>query len=174
LEERVSAPVKKIQITAVGIRSADHTTPLYSLKLALTSTASGGCSVGIVSSRTQAMEFNNSHVRRPLRREDGSVTCIAFTYLSESRRTRYHIQGDSYTTGPMNVLIIPQVMHITAHNYDIIIRGLCSVEWCAHDPASGSTYAARSRTIPKRLVAAHMLQGQGQSRTVSAVRKRQS
>jgi hypothetical protein len=34
------------------------------------------------------------------------------------------ILGDSYRTGPMNSLIIPQVMHITAHDYDII-RGPC-------------------------------------------------
>jgi hypothetical protein len=35
------------------------------------------------------------------------------------------IQGDSYRTSPINLLIIPQVMHITPHNYDIIIRGPC-------------------------------------------------
>jgi hypothetical protein len=66
-----------------------------------------------------------------------------------SLKDSHKIQGDSYRTGPMNLLIIPQVMHITAHNYDIIIHGPCWVEWCADDQASGSTYAARSRTIPK-------------------------
>jgi hypothetical protein len=57
LEERVAAPVKKPEITAVGIRRADHATPLYPLQLALTSPRSGGRSVGIVSSRTKAMEL---------------------------------------------------------------------------------------------------------------------
>jgi hypothetical protein len=37
------------------------------------------------------------------------------------------LQGDSYRTGLMNLLIIPQMMHITAHNYDII-RGPCLVQ----------------------------------------------
>jgi hypothetical protein len=42
---------------AVGIRQADQVAPLYPQKLALTSPTSGGRSVGIVLSRTQAMEF---------------------------------------------------------------------------------------------------------------------
>ena len=49
----------------------------------------------------------------------------------------------------MNLLIIPQVMHIIADNYDIIIREPCWVEWCADDPASGSPYAARSLLIKR-------------------------
>jgi hypothetical protein len=44
----------KSQITAVGIRHADHATPLYQLKLALTSPTSGGRSVSIARSRTRA------------------------------------------------------------------------------------------------------------------------
>jgi hypothetical protein len=43
--------------TAVGICHADHVAPLYQQKLALTSPTSGGCSVGIVRSRTQTTEF---------------------------------------------------------------------------------------------------------------------
>jgi hypothetical protein len=42
----------------VGIRCADHVTPLYPQKLALTSPTGGGRSVGIVRSRTQATEFS--------------------------------------------------------------------------------------------------------------------
>jgi hypothetical protein len=41
----------------VGIRSADYATPLYAQKLALPSPTSGGRSVGIVRSWTQATEF---------------------------------------------------------------------------------------------------------------------
>jgi len=42
----------------VGIRCADHVTPLYPQKLALTSPTGGGRSVGIVHSRTKATEFS--------------------------------------------------------------------------------------------------------------------
>ena len=48
-------------LTAVGIRCADHVTPLYPQKLALTSTG-GGRSVGIVRSRTKATELVISFV----------------------------------------------------------------------------------------------------------------
>ena len=40
----------------MGIRCADHVTPLYPQKLALTSPTGGGRSVGIVRSRTKATE----------------------------------------------------------------------------------------------------------------------
>ena len=43
---------------AVGTRCADHVTPLYLQKLALTSPTGGGRSVGIVRVRTKAMEFS--------------------------------------------------------------------------------------------------------------------
>jgi len=41
----------------VGTRCADHVTPLYPQKLALTSPTGGGRSVGIVRSRTKATEL---------------------------------------------------------------------------------------------------------------------
>jgi hypothetical protein len=47
--------------TAVGIRHADHVALLYPQMLALTSPTSGGRSVGIVRSRTQATEFFMGH-----------------------------------------------------------------------------------------------------------------
>ena len=40
----------------MGIRCADHVTPLYPQKLVLTSPTGGGRSVGIVRSRTKATE----------------------------------------------------------------------------------------------------------------------
>jgi len=43
----------------VGTRCADHVTPLYPQKLALTSPTDGGRSVGIVRVRTKATEFLN-------------------------------------------------------------------------------------------------------------------
>jgi len=42
---------------AAGISCADHVTPLYPQKLALTSPNGGGHSIGIVRSRTKATEF---------------------------------------------------------------------------------------------------------------------
>ena len=44
----------------MGNRCADHVTPLYPQKLALTSPTGGGRSVGIVRSRTKATEFFSS------------------------------------------------------------------------------------------------------------------
>jgi len=41
----------------VGTRCADHVSPLYPQKLALTSPTGGGRSVGIVRVRTKATEF---------------------------------------------------------------------------------------------------------------------
>jgi len=42
----------------VGTRCADHVTPLYPQKLALTSPTGGGRSFGIVRVRTKATEFS--------------------------------------------------------------------------------------------------------------------
>ena len=42
----------------MGTRCANHVTPLYPQKLALTSPTGGGCSVGMVRSRTKATEFS--------------------------------------------------------------------------------------------------------------------
>ena len=48
----------------MGTRCADHVTPLYPQKLALTSPTGGGRSVGIVRVRTKAREFSFSLVGR--------------------------------------------------------------------------------------------------------------
>jgi hypothetical protein len=58
LEEKVAAPVKKVENTALGIRHADHVAPSIRKKLALTSPTSSSSSVGIVRSRIQATEFS--------------------------------------------------------------------------------------------------------------------
>jgi hypothetical protein len=53
LNEKVAAPAKKPELTAGGIRCADHATPSVRKKLALSSPKSGGRSVGIVRLRTK-------------------------------------------------------------------------------------------------------------------------
>jgi hypothetical protein len=59
LNKEVAAPgLENRDLTAVGICCADHVTPLYPQKLALTSPTGSGRSVGIVRSRTKAMEFS--------------------------------------------------------------------------------------------------------------------
>jgi len=57
LNKKVAAPGLENRLTAVGTRCADHVTPLYPQKLALTSPTGGGRSVGIVRSRTKATEI---------------------------------------------------------------------------------------------------------------------
>jgi len=55
---KVAAPGVENRLTAVGTRCADHVTPLYAQKLALTSPTGAGRSVDIVRVRTKAKEFN--------------------------------------------------------------------------------------------------------------------
>jgi hypothetical protein len=57
LDRKVAAPVYKTENTAVGISYADHVAPSIRKKLAITSPTSGGRSVGIVRSRTQAKKL---------------------------------------------------------------------------------------------------------------------
>jgi len=56
--KKVAAPGLENRLTTVGTSCADHVTPLYPQKLALTSSTVGGRSVGIVRVRTKATEFS--------------------------------------------------------------------------------------------------------------------
>jgi len=56
--KKVAAPGLENRLMAVGTCCADHVTPLYLQKLALTSPTGGGRSVGIVRVRTKATEFS--------------------------------------------------------------------------------------------------------------------
>jgi hypothetical protein len=69
LNEEVAAPVKKIELTAVGICCADHAIPSIRKKLALTLPTNGGLSVGIVRLRTKG-HGERERVTTP---EDGRV-----------------------------------------------------------------------------------------------------
>ena len=64
---------RKERLTTMGTRCADHVTPRYPQKLALTSPTGGGRSVGIVRVRTKATEFS-------------------FFRYAEGSRPRSHIQ----------------------------------------------------------------------------------
>jgi hypothetical protein len=57
LGRKIVVPVWETEITAIGILHADHATPLYPEKLALTLLTSGDRSVGIVRSRSKATEL---------------------------------------------------------------------------------------------------------------------
>jgi hypothetical protein len=57
LDRKAAAPVYKTKNTAVGIRHADNVAPSIRKKLAVTSSTSGGRSVGVVRSRAQTVEF---------------------------------------------------------------------------------------------------------------------
>jgi hypothetical protein len=59
LLEKVAALVQKTENTPIGISCADYATHFYPQELALTSSTSGGRSVGIVHSWTQATEVFN-------------------------------------------------------------------------------------------------------------------
>ena len=66
---------RKQRLMAVGIRCADHVTPLYPQKLALTSPTGGGRSVGIVRLRTKATEFSYIYIYIYIvRARDGEVS----------------------------------------------------------------------------------------------------
>ena len=57
---------RKQSLTAVGTRCADHATPLYPQKLALTSPTGGGRSVGIVRSRSFNVKINVKDKGQPI------------------------------------------------------------------------------------------------------------
>ena len=65
----------------VGNRCADHVTPLYPQKLALTSPTGGGRSVGIVRSRNKATEFSLERIP-----EEWKATIIVPIHKKEDKR----------------------------------------------------------------------------------------
>ena len=85
MNKKLAAPVQKTEINGRGDRCADHVTPLYPQKLALTSPNGGGRSVGIVRSRTKATEFFFCDMSE-----------ILFVYSAISRGTHNDVQRNPY------------------------------------------------------------------------------
>ena len=79
----------------MGIRCADHVTPLYPQKLALTLPTGGGRSVGIVRSRTKATEFSFS-----------LVSLMALRKLPPFCRVIFILE---YTTAGLPLLLVDSV-----------------------------------------------------------------
>jgi hypothetical protein len=78
----------------VGIRCVDYVTPLYPQKVALTSPTGGGRSVGIVRSRTKAMEFFfhiNDAKEQFARFFDHSACLINETFIKAKTYTRFAV-----------------------------------------------------------------------------------
>ena len=75
----------------MGNRCADHVTPLYPQKLALTSPTGGGRSVGTVCVRTKATEFSSLYTLRFFSLQN-AVCFIILTYLVPELLT-FYIQG---------------------------------------------------------------------------------
>ena len=71
----------------MGTRCANHVTPLYPQKLALTSPTGGGRSVGMVRSRTKATEF--SLVLDILRQSCGHLVVTCFQAIVCSAQAVY-------------------------------------------------------------------------------------
>jgi hypothetical protein len=91
LDRKVAAPVYKTENTAVGIRHANHVTPSIRKNLAISSPTSGGRSVRIVRSRTQATGFclvNNNN-------NNNNNTYSITEVLGISRIVRLPIIADS-------------------------------------------------------------------------------
>jgi hypothetical protein len=95
----------------VGFRHADHVAPSIRKKLALTSLASGGRSVGIVRLRTEAMEFSLWLPFSPPSRQFISVTSVVETVLlkykilSKCLKTYFHFQVITLVPDLLNSLI---------------------------------------------------------------------
>ena len=86
---------------AVGNRCADHVTPLYPQKLALTSSTGGGRSVGIVRSRTKATEFFYN----------GGDLCIIMHSFKDNANTKWHTLTLLFCLRPSLVLEVDVALH---------------------------------------------------------------
>jgi hypothetical protein len=89
----------------VGTRCADHVTPLYPLKLALTSPTGGGRSVGIVRSRTKTTEFSFSFILQLETRWESVVWFTLRPFFTPGKRfpVTHWIRGWVVPMGPSAV-----------------------------------------------------------------------
>jgi hypothetical protein len=99
---------------AVRIHSADHTTPLYEQKLALTSLTSGGRSVGIVRSRTKAI----------------IIIIIAYSSVKRTQKA-YRVSASKMSSAAVGVLEArvrnKAQIRLRAFNFNLEMVRRCSV-----------------------------------------------
>ena len=86
---------RKQRLTAVGTRCADHVTPPYPQKLALTSPTGGARSVGIVRVRIKATEFSfqfteNSHIWHRTRTADSANVTVQNIFHGRNKHYMSH------------------------------------------------------------------------------------
>jgi len=102
----------------VGTRCADHMTPPYPQKLALTSPTGGGRSVGIVRVRTKATEFS---FRRCIRYVHNTIHHWLHRYKHKPIQTRWPRRDKKFvstlleTTPPTGNLKVYTLTHSTSH-----------------------------------------------------------
>ena len=88
---------RKQRLTAGGTRCADHVTPLYPQKLALTSPTGGGHSVGIVRVRTKATEFVFCSLLHRNAKLRTSKDCTLLFHLTQPHIQHYNLSVDITT-----------------------------------------------------------------------------
>jgi hypothetical protein len=100
--KEIAAPRLENRLTAVGFRCADHVTPLYLQKLALTSPTGGGRSVGIVRSRTKATELIRTQSNTCLCSGQSVDSCYACVCEWSCRVLQMNLQRTKITSRTRN------------------------------------------------------------------------
>ena len=128
--KKFAAPGLENRLTAVGTRCADHVTPLYPQKLALTSPTGGGRSVCIVRARTKATEFSFMVMIDPILNSLSSywwnhlISPIKVT-TAPIAPVRGHVTQNAYKSPPLihilSQLYLVHAIHLTSLRSTLIL-----------------------------------------------------